>query len=654
MFNPGKAKHPWKDLRSICLTIDSFIYFILSLVFKMFFNIVNSNFIDNDIINQFYSNIQLLLGVFITFKLCFSLINYIINPDRVSDNKVGAGKLIMRVVVALCMLTLLVPLSNIPDYDAPSGSYNEAIKSKGILFGTLQIVQEKILSQNVIGALILGVRNQNNVNSNYEVQADSIVAGILKGFIQIAKDDNGQQYCNIKEYDNYNKTSYYGTVLLYAEEKTCEYNNDDYYAFSYIFLGSWICGALFIIVVAGFCVDVAIRMIKLTVLRLIAPIPIISYISPESGKNGAFNSWVKMLTKTYLDLFLRIAIIYFVVYISSTLLAEDTIIFSSDNGTLNTFSRIFIWLGLFMFAKQAPKFFMDMLGMKGDGKGFFSGLKSVAGLGALAVGTVATGVSYGRTSYDEGLEKDRKFNRLKSFGAGLVGATSGFVGGAWAGLRANDNNNMASEIRRNQQQRMALRAAGVTFLGRVSDTISLITTGQTSHQRDEALIGAYQQFYDLYDNIANKADVDDTKFSFSYVDDNGITHSLNNTSVKQLKDEYERLKLSNADASTLQAAEERYKKAQASRIEQRIAAKDNTDLIYQYYTQASQIAKSHGEILRYVDANGKEQVYDLSKAGDFKIAHFNAQDRINEMKFGRGRNRYNARRAVSEANNNRR
>ena len=41
------------------------------------------------------------------------------------------------------------------------------------------------------------------------------------------------------------------------------------------------------------CIDVSVRVVKLGFLQLIAPIPIISYIDPQSSKDGMFKNGQK-------------------------------------------------------------------------------------------------------------------------------------------------------------------------------------------------------------------------------------------------------------------------------------------------------------------------------------------------------------------------
>ena len=59
-----------------------------------------------------------------------------------------------------------------------------------------------------------------------------------------------------------------------------------------------------------YCIDVGTRAVQLAFLQIIAPIPIIGYIAPK--KDGIFQKWTKQCITTYLDLFIRTAIIYFI------------------------------------------------------------------------------------------------------------------------------------------------------------------------------------------------------------------------------------------------------------------------------------------------------------------------------------------------------
>jgi len=72
----------------------------------------------------------------------------------------------------------------------------------------------------------------------------------------------------------------------------------------------------------GYCISVGVRLIMLAFLQLIAPIPILSYLGQD--KDGVFGKWAKKCLSTFLDLFIRLAIIYFVIFIISLLIVDES------------------------------------------------------------------------------------------------------------------------------------------------------------------------------------------------------------------------------------------------------------------------------------------------------------------------------------------
>jgi len=135
----------------------------------------------------------------------------------------------------------------------------------------------------------------------------------------------------------------------------------------------------------GFCIDVAIRAFKLVILRMIAPIPVISYINPKSAKDGAFSAWSKALISTWIDLFTRLGILYFVLYMIDTIILKGNFELGDLGFFRNAVVIAFLIIGLLFFARQAPKFIMDILGIKG-GKGLGIGLGGMLAAGGALMG----------------------------------------------------------------------------------------------------------------------------------------------------------------------------------------------------------------------------------------------------------------------------
>ena len=443
MTDNGNADTIGDLIRSLFGFLNRGIYFLLGIMYQIFFNVASAQLFESETIKNFYGRIQLIIGVFMVFKLAVSILQGIMSPDQFSNPKEGFGNFITRVVVALALLTVLVPI-NVPDVEN-ANSFEKYINNNGLLFGTLYSLQERILSNNTLGRLILGTTDEATSTSSADdsgmSEADRQTAmlerssrifasTILKGFLRInllpveiresdSETDSQNWYCGAnlsgtasEALQAYMQLDIDPSTLLSDEvlHADCEINDNiltslangasnipiigalfenfggnSRYVFWFDGFFALIVGIVFLVILVGFTVDIAIRSIKLAILRLIAPIPVISYIEPKSSKDGGmFSSWVKALTSTYLDLFLRLAIVYFVIFLIQDMIVNGFVI-NEAGGMVGIISFIFIMLGLFFFAKMAPKFIKDALGLKGAGMSNI-GLSGILGGAAMAVG----------------------------------------------------------------------------------------------------------------------------------------------------------------------------------------------------------------------------------------------------------------------------
>lgn len=398
-------------IRGLGMVLNAGVYFLLEQMYQVFFNVASAQLFENETIKNFYGRIQLIIGVFMVFKLTITILQGIMDPDKFMNPKEGFGNFITRVVVALALLTTLMPI-NIPNA-ASANSFEKYLNNNGLLFGVLYSLQDRILSNNTLGRLILGTTdNATGVDESNDAtttaqkldQSSRIFAStVLKSFYRINmkpaegrttddETDRDNWYCNhdLDEADTqaikiYQQLDVSTSTLLSSEmvEASCKLDGDGgswaqyipfiggffktgRYVFAFNWIVSFIVGIVFLVVLVGFTIDIAIRAIKLAVLRLLAPIPVISYIEPKSAKDGMFASWVKSLTSTYLDLFLRLAIVYFVIFLIQDMIVNGIVI-GDAGGFVGPVSFVFIMLGLFFFAKMAPKFIKDALGIKGMG-----------------------------------------------------------------------------------------------------------------------------------------------------------------------------------------------------------------------------------------------------------------------------------------------
>ena len=364
-------------IRGIFGFIDWALFSLLGWVYKIFFEVSTSELFSKEMITNFFTRIQLIIGVFMIFKLSVSILQYIVNPDKMSDPKSPSNlsNVFVRFFTALIMLTMIVPL-NIRN---ATSEFETQINNNGILFGTLYSLQSSLLKQNTLGKLVLGKNSTVSAASTGAEQsknlagiADQFTTTIAKAFVD--KKDN----CSNSGYDGFDING------LFMDHLNDECKGDSgTYAYTYYPLLGSVVAVAFIFVLVGYSIDIAIRAIKLAIIRLVSPIPIISYIDPNQEKSGAFGNWLKALISTYLDLFIRLAIIYFVIFLVEDIRQHG--IYTSSTGFVDgVLVFIVIALGLFFFAKQAPQFIKDLFGIKGGMSNV--GLAGMLGGTAMALG----------------------------------------------------------------------------------------------------------------------------------------------------------------------------------------------------------------------------------------------------------------------------
>lgn len=429
-------------IRGLFAAIDKVVVWLIENLYNLIFQISSVQIFDNASLAAFANRITVILSIFMIFKLSLSFLNYIVNPDAMTDKSKGFSKLIQNIAVALVLLV----------------SYQ-------FLFDKAMELQQKIVDNNTVPKLILGSSGKNVKNSGV-VSFPLFSAFIVPNSDLLAQQQGCRTYfindgtvpherCNIRDYSSDAATmpnigNEPNNQLDYTVENQNTYYLFDYllrlknngqFAFDYKFIISTICGAFAALVLLSFCMDVAVRIIKLYFLRLIAPIPIISYIDPIKGE-GIFKKWLSNVSKTYADLFVRLIAIFFAIFIIQQVSANmGNLKDFNGNPIDNPFVIIFIIIGALMFAKQFPKLIQDITGISLDGKMQLNPFKKISeqaagikGISAVAAGTAGGLLTAGGNlahriaNRKEDLKNKGKLRTAGGFFAStLAGAASGFV-----------------------------------------------------------------------------------------------------------------------------------------------------------------------------------------------------------------------------------
>ena len=361
--------------RTLLFWLDSIVYKFIPTVYNLLVNIAETSIFSEDVFTLFSNRIYTLLGVFMLFKVSFSILTYIVDPDAFTDKNKGFGKLISNIIMTLALL-IFTPYI-----------FTYAMELQGI-----------ILKDNIIGKLF----STNGVNTTVVADPGNTMAyETFKAFYYFDVDrypecdsdnftgNNADFSCieNISSIEdtaslrkNLEYAHFTGSISVYLDSGIAIMRDSDgNYVMTYTSVFSTLTGVVIILLLIVFCFDVAVRSVKLGFLRMLAPVPIISRIDPKKGKD-VFDKWVKTCINTYLDLFIRLLAIYFAIFVITQIIDLRFVdaVTGQEMGEVNPFVKVFIILGALMFAKQLPKLIEDLTGMKMDGKFTLNPLKKMS------------------------------------------------------------------------------------------------------------------------------------------------------------------------------------------------------------------------------------------------------------------------------------
>ena len=91
-------------IRNIFFAIDRVIYSFIVTVYNLFVDIAETSIFTEEVIDLFASKVYALLGIFMLFKVSFSILSYIVNPDDFLDKTKGFSKMISNIIITLALL----------------------------------------------------------------------------------------------------------------------------------------------------------------------------------------------------------------------------------------------------------------------------------------------------------------------------------------------------------------------------------------------------------------------------------------------------------------------------------------------------------------------------------------------------------------------
>lgn len=353
------------SLRVLMLEICNIVYRLISFCFSIFESLGTAEIITNDKVQAIFSRISLILGLFMVFRITFAFIEYIIDPDAMTDKKKGAGTIIKKVIIVIILLGSTSSLFKLA-FQAQDIIVNNDIVSK-VIFGTKNTDKEKFgseLSYEVFSAFY-------RINDDEIVNETAIYnecKDIMDNWLEEdMRENNGSLDL---AYTCLNERAKYDINGETKEKYIIDFDGGGFLA---LFIGIII---LYVIVI--FTIQVGVRVIQLAYLQIIAPIPIVMYLTPKG--DDTLKKYGTQCMTTFVDFFLRTAIIYFAVMLIKELWGNGNLIGNVLNANLSAtgwpalYVKVIMILAILVFAKKVPALLKEIFPSLGGAAAFDYGL----------------------------------------------------------------------------------------------------------------------------------------------------------------------------------------------------------------------------------------------------------------------------------------
>lgn len=396
-------------LRYLFLFLDGIIYGAISPLFQstMKLTSIRNLFTDDtfNIVDFVADRIYVFLALFMFFKLVFSIVTMIANPDAISDKQKGMGKVLTNSVLTV-VLVIVMP----------------------IIFQLAYNVQDIIVNQGVLSSIFIAPNESGNTISMDSGQ--KIAKSVFKIFIGKNPDVKNTNKEVLNATNNFNKEQN-SVGIEHFYDGVITNHEGNYYRIYYVMVVSTIVGVMLLIAFIKMAIEIALRSIKLLVMEVISPIAVISFVDPQSATKGIFSKWMSITLKTYLSLFTRLAILFFSTSLMSSIDFEKFA--KLEDSQLGIFELIFVVLAFVAFMQSAPKMLEEIFGYKPseDSKAIGGIVGGALGFGAGAVTSSIQGARAGAAG-EQGMRKI--WGGLKGMGKGAAsGGAAGYKAGSKSG-----------------------------------------------------------------------------------------------------------------------------------------------------------------------------------------------------------------------------
>ena len=423
-----------KTWLKIIMGLDSIIFSFIGWVYQLFLILSRATIIDDSVATQLVRRIYSIIGVVALFMLTYGMLRKMVNPD--AKDKESLGKTVINIVKAIILLAIV-----------PS------------LFTYAFRIQTAVLNKNTIGKIILGADGSHsngvtNPNELIEKGGVSLSHGIFDAFIFPAKGHEADAVVNGMPLEGENGVKKQAeddeSFTLFMHKDMIEAIDND--TVTYYWGVSTAAGIFVIYILISYCLSLGFRVVKLAFYEVMAPVCIIASILPSQKE--MLNRWIKATLQTFAEVFIRVAVLYFMVYVINLVaisVGNGTLFGDVEGGLLKGLAQAMVFMGVVTFMKSAPDLISKLTGL--DSGSMSLGIKDQLAkggfftAGALAGGAATSMLRNGIGAFSKtrnafkdaksktsGAEKSKAY--AKAVGSIFTGAGSTLAGGASGGFHA--------------------------------------------------------------------------------------------------------------------------------------------------------------------------------------------------------------------------
>lgn len=367
-------------LNAIFLTLDGIVYSLVAYSYKIFMLIAQLNYnVLYAWISPLLDRIKAIILVFIMFKVGYALIQYMINPDSLDDTAKGGPALIKNIAIASGMLIvytfvfsfmneLTLLMIGVPD---------------GYEFTTLKQVADVTNNEKdsgLIARFIFG-SDADNVGEF----GKKLAVNTLNIFLH-SKDGKTSDLDDIyNELANGDMNAFDAMKIITIVARI---DKDIDYKWPLV---STLTGLYLTWQIIKLAVELAIRMFKLMVLQVLAPLAIVSIVDGGT-KNNTWTGYVKTFFGTWMDAFIRVGSLYLATALIGKFWVEKSELMPEATGITKGLIFLIIMFSAYKCVELIPRLIKQVfpsMGTGGDNAAGFGKLFT-AGAGAL-IGAAGSG-----------------------------------------------------------------------------------------------------------------------------------------------------------------------------------------------------------------------------------------------------------------------